>query len=115
MRLIKFITEDAESVREYKKAIFDLKVALGEKEFEDDESPPQGDADKLKLFKMKKLGMKLKIIGLKEKIQKLATTVGESGTKVEEPEGLKELFDLIPDKESPESQALLKKRERFSN
>lgn len=113
MRFNTYITEDYETVREYKKALFDLKVAIGEWEFEEGEPVPD-DAQKHKLFKQKKLTLKLKIIALKEKIQKLVVTLGESGTKVPEPEGLKELFDKIPDKESEESQALLKKRQRFS-
>lgn len=113
MRLKNFLTEDYETVRDYKKAIFDLKVALSEMEFHEGEKVPN-DPEKHKLFKQKKLSLKLKIIALKEKIQKLAMQLGESGTKVPEPEGLQDLFDKIPDKDSEESQTLLKKRERFS-
>lgn len=113
MRFINYITEDFETVRDYKKAIFDLKVAMGEKEFHDEEKTPK-DPDKYKLFKQKKLSLKLKIIALKEKIQKLAQQLGESGSKVPEPEGLKDILDKIPDKKGPEAQSLLKKRERFS-
>lgn len=113
MRFINYITEDYETVREYKKAIFDLKVALGEMEFEDGEPVPK-DADKLKLFKQKKLTLKLKVIALKEKIQKLAQVLGESGAEVPKVEGLEEFLAKVPEKESPESQALLQKRQRFS-
>lgn len=113
MRFINYITEDYETVREYKKAIFDLKVALGEWEFEDGEPVPE-DAEKLKLFKQRKLGMKLKVIALKEKIQKLAQVLGESGAEVPKVEGLEEFLAKVPEKESPEAQTLLKKRERFS-
>jgi len=113
MRFNNYILEDYETVREYKKAIFDLKVAMGEIEFEESEPVPK-DVDKLKLFKQKKLTLKLKVIALKEKIQKLATVLGESGTKVPEVEGLEEFLAKVPEKESPESQALLKKRQRFS-
>ena len=113
MRLQHYIREDYEMVRDYKKAIFDLKVTLGEMEFHEGEKVP-ADPEKHKLFKQKKLSLKLKIIALKEKIQKLAGTLGESGTKVPEPDGLQDLFDKIPDKDSPETEVMLKKRERFS-
>ena len=110
MRFHTFITEDNETVRDYKKALFDLKVAMGEMEFHEGEPVPK-DAEKHKLFKQKKLSLKLKIIALKEKIQKLAQTLGEN---IDDTEGLRELLDKIPEKESPEAQAMLKKRERFS-
>ena len=113
MRLQTYISEDFETVREYKKAIFDLKVTIGEIEYEKTEKVPE-DPEKHKLFKQKKLGLKLKVIALKEKIQKLAALLGESGTKVPEPEGMAELFAKVPEKDSKEAQILLKKRERFS-
>lgn len=113
MRLLKYITEDFETVRDYKKAIFDLKVAMGEWEFHKSEPVPK-NAEEHKLFQQKELSLKLKVIALKEKIMKLSKTLGESGTKVPEPEGMKELFDKIPEKDSKESQILLKKREGFS-
>jgi len=113
MRFVNYITEDYETVRDYKKAIFDLKVALGEIDFHEDEKVPS-DPEKHKLFKQKKLGLKLKVIALKEKIQKLAKVLGESGEEVPQVEGLKDFLDRVHDKDSEESQTLLKKRERFS-
>jgi hypothetical protein len=106
MRFEMYITEDAESVRQYKKALFDLKVALGELDFYKGEKKPE-DAEAIKAFKMAGISIKEKIVSLKEKVLKLAGDLGES---VDKTEGLKDVLDQIPDKDSKEFEGLEKRK-----
>lgn len=109
MRFVSFINEDYETVRDYKKAIFDLKVEIAEKEFHKGEKVPK-DNDKRRLHIQRGIAIKEKIIALKEKIVKLGTELGES---VKEPEGLQDVLDQIPDKDSEEALKLKKQRKNL--
>jgi predicted RNase H-like nuclease (RuvC/YqgF family) len=91
MRFGLYIKEDYETVREYKKAIFDLNVALGEKEFMEEEKPEK-DPERARRQKEGMINIKKKIITLKEKIQKLSMKLGESI----DPK-LQKILDKIPD------------------
>lgn len=93
MKFLNFITEDYETVREYKKAIFDLNVALGEKEFMEGEKRDK-DPERARRQKDGMVNIKKKIITLKEKIEKLSTKLGESI----DPK-LQEVLDKIPNQE----------------
>jgi hypothetical protein len=102
MKFQTFITEDYERVREYKKTVFDLKVAIGELDFYKGEKKPT-EADQIPAFNMKGVALKQKIIGLKEKVLKMSSELGESIGKID---GLKDLLDSIPDKDSDVSKKL---------
>lgn len=93
MRFFQYITEDYEEVREYKKAQFDLKVALGEKEYAEGEKPDQ-DPERRKRQKESLINIKKNIINLKFKIQQMSTALGE-----EMDSKLKEVLATIPNKE----------------
>ena len=93
MKFIRFITEDYEQVREYRKAIFDLEVALGEKEYAEGEKPDT-DAERRRRQKEFLVNIKKRIILLKEKIQKMSFELGESI----EPK-LQDVLDKIPNQE----------------
>jgi len=92
MKFKSYITEDAETVREYKKAIFDLNVALGEKEFMEGEKPDK-DPERRRRQKDGMINIKKKIIMLKDKIQKLSMKLGESIDQK-----LQKILDEIPDR-----------------
>lgn len=103
MKFYRYLTEDYEAVRDYKKAVFDLKVALGELEFYMGEKVPNDDPLKRQSHLQKGVSLKQKIIGLKEKINKMITDLGES---VDVPKELKDTLDKIPDKDSDEFKKL---------
>ena len=100
MRFYTYIGEDHESAREYRKAVFDLKVAIGEFDYEDTE-PVADDPEIRRRRKERMISLKEKIVMLKEKIVKLSVGVGEGI----DPE-LQKVLDTIPDrpKEDGESE-----------
>jgi len=108
MKFYKFITEDYETVREYKKAIFDLKVAMGEKEFMEGEKI-ENDPERRRRQKEGLVNIKKRIIALKEKIQKMAQELGESI----DPK-LQEVLDKIPNKKDIESKKEISESVMFS-
>lgn len=109
MRFLNFITEDYEEVREYKKAIFDLKVEIAEKEFWEGSKEPT-DPDKKRLHIQKGIAIKQKIIALKDKITRAREKLGEAAKM---PDDVQELLDQIPDKNSEVDIKLQLKRERL--
>lgn len=109
MRFQTFINEDYEQVRDYKKAIFDLKVEMAELDFWKGEKVPK-DNDKKRLHLQRGVAIKEKIIALKEKIVKSGSELGEAAKM---PEGLQDVLDSIPDKDSEEAMKLKKTRKNL--
>ena len=98
MRLLHFITEDYEEALEYKKAVFDLQVALGnfgylEKKKSPDPLERENDRVKMQIIHDK-------IVRLKQKILKLSHDMGESITPK-----LQKVLDRIPNEEEMEGDA----------
>jgi uncharacterized protein YaaR (DUF327 family) len=91
MRLLRYLTEDAEAVLDYKKTIFDLNVAVGELEYQEKQTPPTEREQKVTYYEKIKM-LKEKIVKLKQSILKQSQELGESIKPA-----LKDLLDRIPD------------------
>lgn len=92
MRLYRFITEDADTALDYKKAVFDLKVVMGEIEYMKKAEVPT-DPDRKRMWLQKKEALKWKLVALKDKIQTLASKLTE---KIDP--SIQDVLDKIPNK-----------------
>ena len=112
MRFSRYMTEDMDKIRAYKKAVFDLKVTMKELEFQKGEKLPADDAEKRIAVLNKTTTLKLKLIQLKAKILKLGLNLND-GFEFDEDE-LKKILAEIPDVGSEEELELKKERERLT-
>ncbi len=107
MRFRDYLLEELSPTLEYKKAVFDLRVAVKELKFWEKETRPS-DPSMVPAFDMKGVNLKTKIIRLKEKIQKMLTDLGESADP-----SLEKLLSVVPDKESNTYNKLQKEKDRL--
>ena len=100
MKFYQYIKEgvdDKDPKLEFEKAVFDLLVAIKEREFMKTEKAPMGNVEANQTFVMKKVSLVKKIITTAEKVKKMAE---DGGYKISDE--VKKLLDEIPSKEEVE-------------
>ena len=100
MKFYRYINEEGDEKDpklEFEKAVFDLIVAVKEREFMKTEKVPTGNVEAHQAFALKKVSLVKKIITTAEKIKKMSE---DGGFEIDDK--VKKLLDEIPSKEEVE-------------